>query len=129
MYGISQGIYISLGIWITIEICLLALLMNVNNSRLIIITITNNNNMEGIEITQELRKEIKQQINIAEKGNGYGDGFEYVPFFGKFLIKYDVSKNESAEKEFDFILDALKFYNSTKGSKAFWYRSELIDCQ
>ena len=88
--------------------------------------------MERIEITRELKKEIKEQINIAEKGNGYGDGFEYVPYFGKFLIKYDVSKNESAEKEFDFILDALKFYNSTKGSKAFWdcsKLSELIDYQ
>jgi hypothetical protein len=85
--------------------------------------------MERIEITQELKKEIHTEIDLANKGNGYGDGFEYVPYFGKFLIKYDVSKNESAKKEFECILDALKFYNSTKGSKAFWYRGELIDCQ
>jgi hypothetical protein len=88
------------------------------------IMITNKNNMERIEITQELRKEIHTEIDLANKGNGYGDGFKYVPFFGKFTIKYNKS-----EKEFDSILDALKFYNSTKGSKAFWYRGELIDCQ
>ena len=81
--------------------------------------------MERTEITRELKKEIRELINIAEKGNGYGDGFEYVPFFNKFTIKYDESKKE-AEKEFDFILDALKFYNSIKRSKAFLYRGELI---
>lgn len=83
--------------------------------------------MGSIEITKELKKEINKEINIAENGHGYGDGFKYVPFFGKFLIKY----NES-EKEFDFILDALKFYNSIKINKAFWdcsRLSELIDCQ
>ena len=83
--------------------------------------------MGRIEITKELKKEINQEITIAENGNGYGDGFEYVPYFGKFLIKYDES-----EKEFDFILDALKFYNSIATDKAFWDCSklpELIDCQ
>ena len=78
--------------------------------------------MERTEITRELKKEIRELINIAEKGNGYGDGFDSVSFFGKFTIKYDESKKEAekdAEKEFDFILDALKFYNSIKKSKAF----------
>ena len=42
--------------------------------------------MERIEITQELRKEIHTQIDLAEKGNGYGDGFDSVPFFGKFVF-------------------------------------------
>ena len=90
-----------------------------------------NNTMGRIEITKELKKEINQEITIAENGNGYGDGFEYVPFFGKFLIKYDESEKES-EKEFDFILDALKFYNRIVNNKAFWDCSklpELIDCQ
>lgn len=83
--------------------------------------------MRNIEITKELRKEINEQIKIANNGNGYGDGFKYVPYFGKFLIKYDES-----EKEFNFILDALKFYNSIVSDKAFWDCTklpELIDCQ
>ena len=87
--------------------------------------------MRNIEITKELRKEINEQIKIANNGNGYGDGFEYVPYFGKFLIKYDESEDES-EKEFNFILDALKFYNSIVSDKAFWDCTkipELIDCQ
>jgi hypothetical protein len=81
-----------------------------------------------MKITKELKKEIKEQIKIAEKGNGYGDGFHYLLYFGKFLIKY----NNESEKEFDFILDALKFYNSIVNDKAFWDCSksaELIDCQ
>ena len=107
---------------ITLLINILSLLI-INNYAMTIM-ITNKNNMERIEITQELRKEIHTEIDLANKGNGYGDGFKYVPFFGKFTIKYNKS-----EKEFDSILDALKFYNSTNGSKAFWYRGELIDCQ
>ena len=78
-------------------------------------------------ITNEIKTEIKKEINKAYEGNGYGDGFIFVPTHGKFLIKYNKS-----EEEFDFILDALKFYNSIKKDKAFWDLSntpELIDCQ
>lgn len=79
------------------------------------------------DISKEIKLDIKKEINLAYKGGGYGDGFQYVPFFGKFIIKF----NES-EKEFDFILDALRFYNSIKNDKAFWdctKSAELIDFQ
>ena len=59
-----------------------------------------------------------------------GDGYDYSPENGIYLIKYQ-SDNEHKEKEFSKLSEARKFYDNLFCEKAFWDMNtipELLDC-